>query len=120
MNFNGNLSEFFYTVDGKDIIIKGIKDKGATEVTLPDGVTKIAEEAFKNCGLSRVGMGKDLTFIADLAFENCKNLSRIDYSGTVREWNGIEKGFLWDYETGDYTIYCIDGKIGIDGTVSRL
>ena len=45
------------------------------------------------------------------AFRHCSNLKFICYSGTMAEWNAIEKGTDWDAGTGNYTVYCSDGTI---------
>ena len=37
---------------------------------------------------------------------------------TLEQWNAIEKGVDWDLDTADYTIYCTDGQIAKDGTVT--
>ena len=52
------------------------------------------------------------------------NLKTINYYGTIEEWNAIEKIGGWndnsdfDGVSTDFTIYCTDGQIAKDGTVT--
>ena len=52
------------------------------------------------------------------AFQSCVDITSIIYSGTVSEWNAISKEQDWDWNTGEYTVYCVDGTITKDGTVT--
>ena len=56
--------------------------------------------------------------IGQNAFEGCTALKTIIYYGTVFEWDAIDKGEDWDKNTNSYTIYCTDGEIAKDGTVT--
>ena len=90
-----------------------------TSVVIPDSVTSIGIYAFSYCStLTSVTIGNSVTSIGDYAFDNCHSFTSINYNGTVAEWNAIDKYNYWDYETGDYTIYCTDGEISKDGTVT--
>ena len=42
----------------------------------------------------------------------------IYFDGTIEEWTAIGKGGQWNDYTGDYIIYCTDGEIAKDGTVT--
>ena len=44
------------------------------KVTLPDGVREIREKAFANSGLQEITIPESVTFIADDAFSGCDNL----------------------------------------------
>ncbi|MDE7158276.1 MAG: leucine-rich repeat domain-containing protein, partial [Clostridiales bacterium] len=75
-------------------------------------VTSIGGRVFFNCGgLKSVTISNSVTRIGWDAFRWCSGLTRIDFQGTKAQWEAIEKGADWDYETGDYTVYCTDGTI---------
>lgn len=75
-------------------------------------VTSIGEYAFQLCGeLKEISIPSSVTSIGAWAFLRCFGLTDINYSGSISQWNSIEKGFSWDYSTGNYTIHCTDGDI---------
>ena len=89
---------------------------------IPDDVTSIDRCAFTSCdSLTTVTIPKSVISIGELAFSRIDGLTSITYLGTKQQWNDIEKvedrfdfidGILdWDYNSGDYTIYCTDGTI---------
>ncbi len=87
-----------------------------------DAVTSIEQYAFGNFSTSctsliTVVIPNTVTTIGAFAFINCP-ISTINFNGTIDEWNTIEKGEDWDLYTSDYTIYCTDGTIAKDGTVT--
>ena len=45
------------------------------------------------------------------AFKGCTSLTSITYSGTKEQWNRIEKGYGWAYDTGYFVVHCTDGDI---------
>ena len=45
------------------------------------------------------------------AFSGCSGLEEIQYKGTIEQWKAIQKGNSWDWDTGDYTVYCMDGNL---------
>lgn len=87
-------------------------------VNLPN-VTEIGFWAFENCfNLTEVSM-PNVTRIGFGAFDNCSNLTTIRLqSKTIKEWKSILKGIMWDYNTPNYTVYCSDGTITKDGTIT--
>ena len=97
----------------------GKQDK---EFTIPDSVTRIGIGAFEspyyletlNVPVSMISINK--LVISD--YDNKSKLTTINYSGTVEMWNSITKAEEWDVESPNYTIYCTDGTIKKDGTVT--
>lgn len=116
-------------------------------IEIPEGVTNIGWYTFRNCtSLESVIFAENsqLTNIGHFAFGYCTSLTSIDipegvttldsdifkhstsltsiyFGGTIEQWNAIEKGdglASWDSSTGYYTIYCTNGKIAKDGTVT--
>ena len=89
---------------------------------IPDSVTSIDSKAFAFCNsLKSITLPKALNNIGENAFEYCGSLININYKGTKTQWNAIDKvedkwssidSILdWDYNTGDYTVYCTDGTL---------
>ena len=75
-------------------------NKSITNVTIPDDVTKIGQEAFYNCHkLESVLIPVSVTEISSGAFHGCKSLANICYTGSREEWNKIYISFDNDYLT---------------------
>ena len=91
-----------------------------TSVTIGDSVTTIGNSAFYFCSnLTSVTIGDSVTTIGNDAFYFCSNLTSITFEGTIEQWrNAIEIDHAGDSSTGKYTIYCTDGTIAYDGTVT--
>lgn len=79
-------------------------------IVLPDGLTTIEDWAFNGCdSLTSVVIPDSVTTIGRRAFARNKNLTDITFNGTLAQWEAIEKGTNWNYETGAYTLHCTDG-----------
>ena len=56
------------------------------EMSIPQGVTKIAYGAFENCGkITKVILPDSITNVGAAAFKNCKSLASIDFGNTELE-----------------------------------
>lgn len=85
---------------------------GLKSATLPNSITSIEMETFENCiSLTTITIPNSITTIGDYAFRNCSSLQKIQFLGTMEEWNAITKGDQWDGLTGAYTVHCTDGNI---------
>ncbi len=83
-----------------------------TSITIPGSVTSIGYCAFYNCSsLTSITIPDSVTSIGDYAFEYCSSLTSVTFEGTIEQWNAIEKGSDWNYNTGKYTVHCNDGDI---------
>lgn len=66
-----------------DNIVKGCDQTLTGYVIIPNGVTEIASEAFKDCAdIMGIGIPGSVTSIGDKAFKNCSSLASIAMSNT--------------------------------------
>lgn len=66
-----------------DNVVKSCDQTLTGYVIIPDGVTEIASEAFKDCaGIMGIGIPCSVTFIGDEAFKNCSSLASVVVSNT--------------------------------------
>lgn len=93
------------------LAISYIPKKQLKTVVITSG--KIIEEsAFFGCtGLTSITISDSVTSIGNNAFYNCGSLTSITFQGTKSQWNAISKGSSWDYNTGNFTVHCMDGNI---------
>ena len=87
-------------------------------VELPNGLLTIGSGAFYKSGLVKITIPVSVTTIADQAFKTVTTLTEIYYEGSIAQWQSISFGGAWDHNTGDYTVYCTDGQIAKDGTIT--
>ena len=81
-------------------------------------INEIGDCTFFYCyNLERIIISNSISIIGERVFWDCKKLKYIDFYGTVEEWQSIEKGANWDYNTNSYTVFCSNGTITKDGTV---
>lgn len=120
------------TIDDYGVLTKYTGDKKT--VFIPDGVTSIGNEAFKDCenltdvripdSVTSIDMAtfvdcsklESVTSIGNMAFTNCGNLKTVIYDGTKAEWNNETKDTDWDSSTGTYTIKCTNGNLDKSGS----
>ncbi len=90
-----------------------------TSITIPNGITSIDGNAFHNCSdLISITVPNSVTNIGYDAFIYCDSLTCITFNGTTDEWTAIEKNVGWKTDTGHFTVYCTDGTVAKDGTVT--
>ncbi len=76
-----------------------------TSITLPYHISIIGSYTFQACeNLTSITIPDSVTKIGAGAFGCCTNLQYIKFRGSRMQWERIEKGYLWDKETGNYTI----------------
>lgn len=86
--------------------------------TVPEETTKIDTLVFASSNLETLNIPKSVRMLCHRIIMLSPSLKFINYDGTVEEWESIEKSDDWDMESADYTIYCTDGQIAKDGTVT--
>lgn len=106
--------------DHSKTILKGYPSgKIAISFTVPAHVISIDLWAFsENEHLQEIYLSSNVQKINDHMIYNCHNLKSINYNDTVVRWYAIHKRSEWDKYTDDYTIYCTDGQISKNGTVT--
>lgn len=119
----------YRSIDGV-LYTKGMKilcaypsNKAGEEYTIPDGVTTIATGAFAYPQhLKTLNIPDSIEVIDENAFIDIYMLSllnTINYNGTVRMWKNIYINPNWNANYHpNFTIYCKNGRISKDGTVT--
>ena len=73
-----------------NLYLNGKKIEG--KLVLPEGITKIPSDTFKNCGITSVTIPDSVTSIGDYAFEDCESLTSITIPDSVTSIGG---GAFW-------------------------
>lgn len=65
-------------------------NKSLTSITIPDSVISIDKWAFATCeNLTSMTIGSGIAFVKEGAFNGCSSLTEIHYKGTEAQWNEI-------------------------------
>lgn len=87
-------------------------------IEIPYG-ENILDNTFRWCSsLTSITIPQSVTDIWKYTFSYCNSLTTINYKGTVEQWNAIYKSTDYDSDSGDYIVYCMDGYVAKDGTVT--
>jgi len=74
----------FFEIDLQNAAITGLKNKSAANIEIPDGVTTIAANAFRDCtAISTVVIPGSVTAIGDRAFSGCTSLASVQFNGLI-------------------------------------
>ncbi len=83
-NYDELLKDYYYKLDGDDVIIFGVKNQDAIELVVPEGVTKILDydddeyHAFRYLeNLEKITLPKSLKEIGEYSFSGCDKLVEI-------------------------------------------
>lgn len=86
---------------------------------IPFGTIWIEPGAFGfNEFIHELSIPQSVSYIYGGILYNSPNLTTIRYRGTIEEWDSINKYSNWDEGSPEYTIYCTDGQISKDGTIT--
>lgn len=84
-----------------------------TSITIGNSVTSIGERAFYYCtSLTSITIPDSVDSIGNRAFAVC-NLNRIEFEGTVEEWNNISKGDYWNMLVPATSVVCLGGEVAL-------
>lgn len=88
-----------------------VNDVLLTELTVPKNLEVIGQWNFAGCtSLTKVKLHENVSAISQRAFMDCENLTEIIFTGTVDQWNAVEKGSNWNFHVKDLIITCADGE----------
>ena len=102
-----------------NLLIAYPSGKQDQEWTIPNTVVEIFNAAFvSNRYIQTINIPKSIKFIGPAIFADCDNLKTINYEGTISMWNAISKHNSWNEQSPNFIVYCTDGQIAKDGTVT--
>ena len=86
------------------------RQKADLSFVVPETVTHIDDGAFyDNKYLESVTLSTSIKSIGGAALRYCRNLSTINFDGTVAQWGSISKGDYWKLDTKVTQVQCSDG-----------
>lgn len=118
--YRGNKKDVELPQSIQGIEVKGIEDgffqrTSIERVVLPDGITSISILTFRGGRkLKTISLSSELKEIGGSAFSYCDKLERIEFRGTLSEWETVKKDIRWDNYLKSYTILCTDGVISVE------
>lgn len=83
------------------------------DVVIPEGVTELATKLFYRKSPTSIILPSTLTKIGSQAFQRASALTRMDFSGTIAQWNKISKGSNWKSGMGTKIVHCTDGDVNL-------
>ena len=86
--------------------------KGLKTITIPEGVTVIDKSTFNNCKFTTVNLPKSIVKIGEYGLSIATSETvNIYFSGTIAQWEAIEKHPDWNFRNEDCIVHCTDGDI---------
>ena len=86
--------------------------RSLVSVNISDKVTNIYDRTFYCCeSLETITFGNGITDIGDYVLDGCYNITTVNYNGTMEQWNAINKGYAFERDLRNCTVYCTDGEI---------
>lgn len=77
----------------------------------------ISALVFSDCkNLEEITIAAEQNNLQAFMFNGCDKLTKINYLGTIEQWNNIIKTANWDYGTPDYIVHCVDGEVAKEVT----
>ena len=85
-----------------------------TSITIPNSVTSIKESTFGSCtGLTSLTIGISVKSIESYALSGCSSLTSISYTGSIAQYNAINKRRFWNSRVPATVVHCTDGDAPI-------
>ena len=118
--FDVTFDQVFGWLEEKPVQVKEIIKDVVGNNSLAEVADVFLEVGYANraSGIESVTIGDGVTSIGESAFRDCFGLTSITYTGTVSEWDMMSKGTDWNSNTPDYIVYCTDGTVAKDGTIT--
>ena len=86
--------------------------KELEDVTIPDGVEYIKEDAFRECSkLKIVRLPASIILLDDFLFYDCNDVLKIYFNGTKEQWDAVYKQANFAGNLRSYSVHCTDGTI---------
>ena len=104
-------------------VIKGCdKDALPANLVIPEGVTKIGNDAFYDCkSLESVTLPKSLVEIGSEAFLGCESLKEVKFLGVMWQWNFINTKGFWSFPNiPAKKVACKDGETDLYSLPSSI
>ena len=113
-SINGHL----YNKNGK-VFIKAAPVSISRNFIISASVTKIESYAFRDLPfIESITIPNNIKVLGSWIFYGSPKLNTINYEGTIKEWISIIKNPDWNEGSANFTIYCSNGQISKDGTVT--
>ncbi len=81
-------------------------------IRIQEGVTELGWGYLRSCrALKEIALPSTLTTLKDVSLFDLPALEKLHYSGTVEEWNALEKGEKWYVGTPAFIVICSDGEV---------
>ena len=107
-----------YTKDGKTLIAYAV-GKAEANFNVPDGVESLGFYAITETNyLVSITVPVSVTYMGGFTIETCPKFESVYYAGTIEQWKNVDSTQIGGFSTIYYTVYCIDGEIAKDGTVT--
>jgi len=82
---------------------------GEITIEIPKNIKTLNSYVLEYCQIESLVLNNTLECIDSYALANFSG--NITFNGTLEEWNTVVKNDNWRYNTGDFTVYCLDGEI---------
>ena len=94
------------------LLLMAISDKTVEEYTIHNDVKYIGQDVFSDCkALKAVTLPSGVSLLCEGSFRYCSVLEIIQFQNTTHAWQSVSKGYLWDHESGNYSVQCSDGTV---------
>ena len=87
---------------------------GCNTSVIPKDVASIGVNAFYHLNMTNITIPAGVHSISCGAFWACRNLTDINYSGTMEEWKTVSLDKSWIYGIPATVVHCTDGDVPIE------